>query len=33
MMAKMEGTVEIESWAGAGTTVILTLPANEASAR
>lgn len=33
MMAKMEGTVEIESWAGAGTTVILTLPTDEASAR
>jgi PAS domain S-box-containing protein len=33
MMAKMEGTVGIESWAGAGTTVILTLPSDEASVR
>jgi PAS domain S-box-containing protein len=33
MMAKMEGTIEIESWTGAGTTVILTLPADGASAR
>ncbi len=31
MMAKMEGTIEIESWAGGGTTVILTLPSDEAS--
>jgi len=33
MMAKMEGTIGIESWTGAGTTVILTLPADGASAR
>jgi signal transduction histidine kinase len=33
MMAKMEGTVDVESWPGAGTTVVLTLRAGNESSR